>query len=267
MLLMAPLWKDPPPGLSVTDHLQFLDLLPVEQAGGPELQPYQGLADAWDDYGSYWLPDYPRFLAALARQRGTPLRSVLDLACGTGLLTERLTRVSSEVVGLDASEPMVAFARSRCAALPGVELVSGDFRHFSLGRLFDAAVCASNSLNYVADRGELSDVFRAVGNHLRPGGLFAFDTTAACGMTSRGYEYLHFASDGHRFALRFSYDNARRVENAIAILPTGVEIHRRIPIDPADVTAAAEGTGLDVADHFSSRGIPGTVFFVLTKRG
>ena len=56
-------------------------------------------------------------------------------------------------------------------------------------------------------------------------------------------------------------------------LPAGVETHRRVPVDPADVAAAVKGSGLEVADYFSSalmpRGWgPGLIhFFVLEKRG
>ena len=78
--------------------LQFEELRAVEAAGQPNLQPYDGLVEFWDDYGSRWLPDYPAFLTGLARRRGLRLRSVLDLGCGTGLLAERLAAAVNDVV-------------------------------------------------------------------------------------------------------------------------------------------------------------------------
>ncbi len=57
----------------------------------------------------------------------------------------------------------------------------------------------------------------------------------------------------------------------MAVLPSGVETHRRVPVGPADVTAAAAAAGLAVDDHFSLPGVPGrwhtglVAFFVLSK--
>jgi ubiquinone/menaquinone biosynthesis C-methylase UbiE len=56
----------------------------------------------------------------LAAVNGLPPARTLDVACGTGYLTQRL---SGEVVGLDQSARMLAEARRR---LPGVVFVQGD---------------------------------------------------------------------------------------------------------------------------------------------
>jgi len=142
------------------------------------------------------------------------LRAVLDLACGTGILTAQLQAVAPEVVGLDASEPMLALARSRRGGAGGPGFARGDFRDFDLSRQFDAVVCASNLLNYVADRAELAAVFRSVSRHLRPGGLFLFDTITSAGMRFLAGQYLHFTSGHHRFALHFSYGHPTRPEGS-----------------------------------------------------
>src|SRR5687767_10830809 len=56
--LIAPIWHFPP-GWSFTHFLQSPELAAVLKAGGPELQPYEGMAAVWDEYGSYQLPRYP----------------------------------------------------------------------------------------------------------------------------------------------------------------------------------------------------------------
>jgi predicted TPR repeat methyltransferase len=202
------------------------------------------------------MPDYPAFLYALAYARGNVIRSVLDLACGTGTLAARMATGGREVLGLDASERMLAEARARCG-FSQVELVAGDFRDFSLDRRFDAAVCASNSLNYVSEPCQLSDVFRAVAKHLNPGGVFTFDAITGDGMLMLNGVYLHVEIAGARFAIHFRYDPEKRQETSEALLATGVEVHRRVPIEPKDVSAAAAETGLRVEDYFSSAFLPG----------
>jgi ubiquinone/menaquinone biosynthesis C-methylase UbiE len=52
--------------------------------------------------------------------RGLSMRSVLDVACGTGFLTQH---VAGRVVGLDQSPAMLRIARQR---LPGGRFVQGD---------------------------------------------------------------------------------------------------------------------------------------------
>jgi len=268
--LLAPLWTFEP-GQFFADALQYPEL-ECALREGPELRPYEGLAELWDTHCAPRLPDYPSFLASLAERRGIGLRSVLDLACGAGTLSARLSRVIPGVVGLDASEAMLEQARRRPDLHRSVEFVRGDFRDFELGRQFDAMTCASNSLNYVADLRELAGVFSAVAKHLKPGGLFVFDTITELGMRQLSGLFFHAEVNGKRFALRFAYDVAGRKETSIAILASGIETHRRIPLNAADVELAARLSGLRVEDSFCSALIPGRwqagnmSFFVLTKQ-
>ncbi len=267
--LLRPLLM-PRHGMLLDTHLRFPELAAAEAAGAV-LDPYQGLAPLWDEYNSQNLPGYPQFLAALARRRGAEVRSVLDIACGTGTLTARLARRFPEVAGLDASEPMLAVARRRSDLAPSTTFHCGEFGGFDLGRRFDAAVCSSNSINYVADRAELGRALAAVRDHLRPGGVFAFDTTTEFGMRLLSGHYLHVVAGGTRFALRFSYDPDSRRETSAALLPSGVETHRRIPLDPADVRGAASAAGLAVDDCIPFEPVSGSAqfathyFFVLSR--
>src|SRR5881409_214196 len=55
-----------------------------------------------------------RTLAPLVRdaRRGP---AILDLGCGSGLVTARIAATGASVIGVDASRPMLAIARRRCA--------------------------------------------------------------------------------------------------------------------------------------------------------
>src|SRR5262249_45518284 len=158
---------------------------------------------------------------------------------GTGLLTARLARSSraSSIVGLDVSDAMIAQARRLGRMCETVEFVVGDFRGFRLSHRFDAVVCASNSLNYVGCASELVQVFDAVGGHLAPGGVFLFDTYTRKGMRRLSGHYWH--SRDRRFAIHFRFDADHGADESRVLLPSGVELHRRVPIDAADVVAAA----------------------------
>ena len=69
--------------------------------------------------------------------------------------------------------------------------------------------------------------------------------------------YLHADLGADRFAVWFAYDAVRRQEEAWVLLKVGVEVHRRVPIDPADVRAAARGSRLRLDDYFSHPLLPG----------
>src|SRR5262249_23941164 len=56
----------------------------------PDTEGYLQLARVWDDYASWFVPGYAEFLASAMGHYGRSIRAVLDLACGTGLLTRRL---------------------------------------------------------------------------------------------------------------------------------------------------------------------------------
>ncbi|MBV9126130.1 MAG: methyltransferase domain-containing protein [Planctomycetes bacterium] len=236
----------------------------VEDLPPPNAEGYERLAAFWNDYASWFVPRYDRFVVSAANYYGQPIRTVLDLACGTGLLTRRLARRVDSVVGLDASAAMLREARSRTRAA-NVRYLQGDFRDFSLGETFDAAVCASDSLNYLETPEELEKVFSCVRRHLRPGGLFLFDAlnARACRIISRNSVVAYVA--GERFEIYLFYNPKTRVgdcravfkkmveENGIKVLKPLVERHRRISIEPEDVRRAAGEAKLEVVEQFSGK--------------
>jgi len=99
-----------------------------------------------------------------------------------------------------------------------------------------------------------------------------FDTSTEAQMKMLNGHYLHVQTKTMRFAIRFKYDQARRKQESAALLPSGTEIHCRIPLDPKDVEEACNGSGLIVEGYFSSV-LPGRwytggkCFFVMRKEG
>ncbi|MHB1421642.1 MAG: class I SAM-dependent DNA methyltransferase [Gemmataceae bacterium] len=212
--------------------------------------PYEPFASLYNEYARWFVPRYGPFLAAAGRYYGLTIRSVLDLACGTGLVSRQAAKRVESVVGLDISEAMLSEARSRTPS-NNVSYVWGDYREFCLGETFDAAVCGTDALNYLGRIGELTDVFHCVGKHLRPGGLFAFDS-----WNHRFFEWIDgkkgmLTMNGERFEWYSFYDSDSRINEERVVLQGIVERHRRIPIEEEDVRRAANEAGLEVAERFS----------------
>lgn len=110
---------------------------------------------------------------------------ILDLACGTGQVTGALAEAGYDVIGIDGSRGMLAYARNNA---PGVEFVRADARSFSLEEPVDAVVCLFESLNHIMDEAELGRVFENVAEALVDDGVFLLDMNmaAAYDQTWRG---------------------------------------------------------------------------------
>jgi len=100
------------------------------------------------------------------------VRSVLDLCCGTGLLAAELMARGYRVVGVDASDAMLARARQRLGA--DVVLAWMALPDLNVEGVFDAAVCTFDGFNYLTQE-ELRLTMAEVALHLRPAGWLVFD--------------------------------------------------------------------------------------------
>jgi SAM-dependent methyltransferase len=118
----------------------------------------------------YSFKDYPAEAAkvdAIIKERKPDARSLLDVACGTGLHLEHL-RGRYEAEGLDLDPELLAIARER---LPGVPLHEGDMTTFDLGRRFDAVICLFSSIGYALTVEDLTRAVAALARHVEPDGV------------------------------------------------------------------------------------------------
>lgn len=105
----------------------------------------------------------------------TDLR-ILDIGCGTGLLSVKLAKQGANVTGVDLSAEMLAVAEKRTQAfsLP-VDFVRQPMQQLSGFIGYDAAVIAIDSLNYLQEREEVLSTFRHIHEALAVGGVLLFD--------------------------------------------------------------------------------------------
>lgn len=115
-----------------------------------------------------------------ARERGKQPRSALDVACGTGMVTELLReRGYHPLLGFDISPAMVTIARAKAERFPREERPHyevQDAARLNLGdQTFDLVVSLFDSLNYILEPVALQNAFIRLYAHTAPGGLLAFD--------------------------------------------------------------------------------------------
>ena len=101
---------------------------------------------------------------------------VVDLACGTGKLTEILADRGYDVMGIDLSEEMLGMALERRERLRHRTLyLCQDMRQFELYGTAGTFVSVGDSVNYLLTDEDMVKLFKRVNTFLFPGGIFVFD--------------------------------------------------------------------------------------------
>ena len=129
------------------------------------------------------------------RRQKLEVRTVAELACGTGSLARLLAQQGYRVIATDLSPEMLSVAAQKCEGLD-VLFLCQDMARFTLLEPVDAVVCCLDSINYVTRPAQLQRAFRQVYRALRPGGLFLFDVkTPAALEGADGQTYLDETED------------------------------------------------------------------------
>lgn len=97
--------------------------------------------------------------------------SVLELGCGTGAVLQALPDAWRKT-GVDSSPEMLAQARAKSL---DATIIGADMTSLSLGERFDLVICVFDTINHLVDPEQWRRAFIVARQHLRIGGLFAFD--------------------------------------------------------------------------------------------
>ncbi len=159
-----------------------LAMVKRSRAGSVDLMAYEDprLVELYDIDN----PDGPDhdFYRSLADEIGAS--TVVDLGCGTGMLTVTLAREGRTVVGVDPSAAMLAFARARVGG-DRVEWLVGDSCAVP-DRDFDYAVMTGNVAQHIADPDWLRTL-HDLRHAMRSGATLAFETRNAAARAWEGW--------------------------------------------------------------------------------
>ncbi len=139
---------------------------------------YEHLAQSYDELMRD--ADYTRrvgFVERLMRRAKREVRTVLDLACGTGTMTCLLTERGYELISVDGSEDMLMEAREKAQGLRGIPplFLHQDMPRLDLNDTVDAAICCLDSLNYLTSARDVKRTFERLRLFVSPGGALVFD--------------------------------------------------------------------------------------------
>ena len=124
------------------------------------MDSYTGFAKVYD----LFMEDVPykewsRWIAEMLRAHGIEDGLVLDLACGTGVMTELLAEAGYDMIGIDQSEEMLERALDR-KEQSGHDILylCQDMREFELYGTVRAIVSVCDSMNYVLEEEAFLDI-------------------------------------------------------------------------------------------------------------
>ena len=140
--------------------------------------------DAYTDFANVYdtfmdetpYEEWCEFLVQKLEEYKVPKGLVLDLGCGTGTLTEMLSKEGYDMIGVDNSSQMLSIAmEKREQSGENILYLMQDMREFELYGTVGAVISVCDSLNYLLEEEDLVETFRLVNNYLDPKGLFVFD--------------------------------------------------------------------------------------------
>lgn len=164
-----------------------------------------------------------------------PGMKVLDLGCGSGVLTaglaEKLNAVNGSVIGADASSDMLALAGKHYPAFP---FLQKDARFLDFDEEFDAVF--SNAVFHWIDREEQHLLLDGVARTLKPGGQLVCEFGGAgCGKKVHDALRAAFEKRGLNYKMPFYFptigEYAPRMEQAGLVLTDAFLFDRPTPME------------------------------------
>jgi SAM-dependent methyltransferase len=141
------------------------------------MEAYTSFAQVYDMFmDNVPYEEWCAYLSGLLEEMGCSGGILLDLACGTGTLTELLARRGYDMIGVDASGEMLNLALEK-RALSGLDILylEQDMRELELYGTVAGAVCICDSVNYLLSYEDVVAAMKLVNNYLDPGAPFIFD--------------------------------------------------------------------------------------------
>ena len=141
------------------------------------MEAYTSFAEVYDTFmDNVPYEEWADYLEERLKEYGVKDGLVLELGCGTGSMTELLAEKGYDMIGVDNSEDMLEIAmEKRIESGHDILYLLQNMQEFELYGTVAAVVSVCDSLNYITEQEELTEVFRLVNNYLDPDGLFIFD--------------------------------------------------------------------------------------------
>lgn len=106
------------------------------------------------------------------KERNYRVKSILDIACGTGDFVSVMRNGCPNVLGIDYEKAFVSVAKKQ---VQDAEFELAPLFEFDLKRTFDLVAANYETVNFALDNEHLNKFFANAAKHLEPNGIFMFD--------------------------------------------------------------------------------------------
>jgi SAM-dependent methyltransferase len=137
-------------------------------------------------YSNKKYDDEVRYLTRLIRDSGVIGTNLLEFGSGTGKHAAGLVAEGFRVTGIEQSIEMVE--RATAKSLDGFICRQGNICDIELDEKFDAVISLFHVISYITSNEDLDKLFQKVYEHLKVGGIFAFDFWYGAAVLSQGVE-------------------------------------------------------------------------------
>lgn len=140
------------------------------------MQSYDKFAKFYDEL--MYDVDYEEWYRFIKDISDGSYRKVLEMACGTGNITEQLCEDDdvAHVTCFDLSEEMLIEANQKLKKYPNVKILKQDMVSINMrDQKYDLVLCACDGMNYILENESLKKVFENAYELLEDDGQFIFD--------------------------------------------------------------------------------------------
>lgn len=210
--------------------------------------------------------DYPgwvNYVLKIFRRFKVVPRTILDVACGSGIPTVIFAGKGYRMIGVDRSREMLEILEQKKRDLP-IEVRCADIRDFQIPVRVDAAISLYDSINYLLTEDDLVRCFRCVFRALDEHGIFVFDMNTIFGL-SEGWGTRTFTRETEEIVSIWQnqYDPKTRISTLMLTfwekLPDGTpgekfqEVHQERGYTVEEVKRVLEAAGF-AETHFYHHG-------------
>jgi len=185
---------------------------PVKKKINPNPVAYDIFAPYYDHYMKH--VDYDKWtdkiLELYALHTSAKLKDVLELACGTASISERLVQKGYSVTASDRSVEMIKYAGQKKNK---PKLIQADMTSELPANSYDMIILVFDSINYLLTNKEISTMFNNVHLALRKNGVFIFDISTYKNSQDNFKDYINLdETNDHMLIHQADFDSDNRLQ-------------------------------------------------------
>lgn len=112
--------------------------------------------------------------------------SILDVGCGTGAHDFKFAKNGYKVKGIDVSDDMIAFSKSRVGNEDGLEFECCNIQQVCFSDMFEVCISLSHVIGYQLKNEDVEGMLQNISKSLKTDGIFIFNFYNIAGILQNG---------------------------------------------------------------------------------